>query len=465
MSRKSRLALAKEKLSLISDCPDEIFNKVEPCDSVFEKIECAKSGDVVAIGDLAEYLLGIYLDEEELNAALLFYARDGLLRGDRRSAIVMLKCMDRFNEQFEHLDAALALTDDASELDELRIRLKAKRAVYCAVHYNSYDSAKTELADIGKDYEKYARILLGSLIFKESGATDTECLAIAESLGLGNVLHLPTFTGRQDCDKNILPSVEVEEQIRYALSLIDMDEWQDFWIKIAYEYATLRIGGNLGDFIEDIISALYKRCDYPRRKLHLLAAKKYALDSLGLGDMSEFELLKEECLFNGLCFDTNDNAVCNELIREAVYTDSRAERESYHRSIRLGAILEHVKNRYRLVATMTNHIKRGYKHQWELTLSIATDKDKPPVILTGDITERMHQVTRGGVELNHEKKLSQVLCRSQLMIGDKVYPVEMDLILDISYVSSTKCGHCEIAIKNFKRDGEYLVMSTCLTIY
>ncbi|MBQ7390387.1 MAG: hypothetical protein IJW02_04695 [Clostridia bacterium] len=114
---------------------------------------------------------------------------------------------------------------------------------------------------------------------------------------------------------------------------------------------------------------------------------------------------------------------------------------------------------------MTNHLKRGNKHLWEVTVSVKTDKNTAPLINPSRIVERRNEVTRGGVTLDKEKKVAQVLCRGEIGFTDKIYPLEMDLILDISYVSSTKCEYCDIRLKDKKRVGDYLVMQCSLAVY
>ena len=57
------------------------------------------------------------------------------------------------------------------------------------------------------------------------------------------------------------------------------------------------------------------------------------------------------------------------------------------------------------------------------------------------------------------------MCQGDIKVNDKVCPLEIDLIVDISYVSSTKCEHCEIKIKDTHREGEYLVMRCSVALY
>ena len=94
-----------------------------------------------------------------------------------------------------------------------------------------------------------------------------------------------------------------------------------------------------------------------------------------------------------------------------------------------------------------------------------TDSDTEPKFGIASIVERNNFVSRGGVTLEKEKKVAQVLCQGDIKVNEKICPLEIDLIVDISYVSSTKCEHCEIKIKDTHREGEYLVMRCSIALY
>ena len=110
-------------------------------------------------------------------------------------------------------------------------------------------------------------------------------------------------------------------------------------------------------------------------------------------------------------------------------------------------------------------MKRGSRHLWDIRLSIKTSLDAPPAFTVCKISDRMNEVTRYGIKLDKEKKLSQISCMGEIHFGEKIHPLEYDLILDISYVSSTKCEYCEIKIKDHHRVGDHIVMDTVLSIY
>ena len=96
---------------------------------------------------------------------------------------------------------------------------------------------------------------------------------------------------------------------------------------------------------------------------------------------------------------------------------------------------------------------------------IKTDEDVPPTFVPVPIVDCLAKISRNGITLEKEKKAAQVLCAGEIRIGDKVSPFELDLILDISYVSATKCTHCAFKVERYKRQGEYLIIQTDISLY
>ena len=470
MSRKSKLTLWKERLEQISDCPGEIFNLIEPDDELFLKIENAERGEISSIKELATSLYETYKNEEELNAALLYYARRGLELGDRDCAVIALRCISRFNTHFELLDDVLALVDDGQNdghIDRLITKSRVKRIIASATPDADYEMLTGTLSEMYDEYSAYARIYLASHRLKDTGYYDSDKVdTMASALDVPRVITLPVFLGDKEYTGKAISvnSVKEHSAMKYALGLIDMDEWRDFWLRAIYEYSEKYLGGNLLPFADEMIAAIDERADYPRKKLHKLALRKYSFDLTGSGK-GAYNSLDTECRFDGLVFDISDDEMRDEVIKEAVYTDSAKERSEHLAAARLGKVIIHAKNRYSLSATMTNHIKRGSKHLWAVTLSMLTNQDTPPVLGPAKITERRHEVSRGGITLESDKKLSQVICAGEILIGEKPHPFEVDLVLDISYVSTTKCEWFDVKVKEYGRVGDYLVMQAMISIW
>ena len=470
MSRKSKITLWKERLKQISNCPGEIFNLIEPDEELFLKIERAEMGEIASVNELTTSLYEIYKNEEELNAALLYYARKGLELCDRDSALIALRCISRFNTHFELLDDVLALVDDGQNddhVERLITKSRVKRIIVSAKPDANYEMLTGTLSEMYDEYSAYTRIYLASRRLADTGYYDSEKVdALAAALDVPRVITLPVFFGDKECDKKVtsVNSVKEHSAMKYALGLIDMDEWRDFWLRAIYEYSEKYLGGNLLPFTDGMIVAIDERAEYPKKKLHKLALKKYIFDLTGSGK-GEYNSLDTECRFDGIEFDISTEDGRDEVIKEAVYTDSAKERAERLAVARLGRLIVHTKNRYSLTATLNGHIKRGSKHLWPVTLSMLTSQDTPPVLTSTRITERRHEVKRGGITLEPDKKVSQVLCAGEIIIGDKPHPFETDLVLDISYVSTTKCEWFDIKIKELERLGDHLVMHAMICIW
>jgi hypothetical protein len=470
MSRKTKLDLWIDKLEQISDCPRDIFKKIEADEKLFLTVESADNGDLSSIKMLTSSLYEKYKGEDELNAALLYYARKGLSLGDKDCAIITLKLISTFNTAFELLDEVLAFLDGAEKdesTERLITKVKVKRIIASAIPGADYELLAGTLAEMYDEYSAYARIYLAGRILADTGSYDKEKVdALAAALDVPRIITLPVFNGGKEGSSAAVSVNSLNEHaaMRYALGLIDMDEWRDFWLRAIYEYSEIYLDGNLLPFTNDIISAIDGRSEYPRKKLHNLAIKKYYFDLTG-GGRNEYTALDAECRFDGLEFDISSEEDRDAIIKEAVYTDSKMERERHIAASRLGTQIVHAKNRYSLITTVKNHLKRGSKHVWPVTLSILTNQDTPPVMGPIRIRERRHEVSRGGIKLEADKKLSQVLCRGDIVIGEKAYPFEVDLVLDISYVSSTKCEWFDVKIRDYSRLGDHLVINGAICIW
>lgn len=461
MSRKSKLTMNVERLGRVSDCPSDIFNKLGDEDELFLDAERAMQGDGEAVKKLATLLFNTYVTDDEPNNATLYYLRQGISLGISECAVLMLRYIVRYNRFFEDLENAISIIEIkySDEIKALIENAKLKKLIRSA---NLSAESLCELDELADVHKGYVHVYLAG-VTKEYG---DDMPSLLHSLGIPGVIRLPSFSPITSFpDYHPMDAKGECLTIIHALELVDMDEWSDFWLRLAYEYALEYLNGDLSPIAESIIKAIEARCDYPRRKLHILALKKYLIDTADKVSDGEYAALVEACRFAQLEFDVETEDGRDELIREAIYTSTLEEREKKSIAKKLGSIIVHTKNRYMLTATMNNHVKRACKHLWDATISIETDADKPPYIPEATIEERHFTVSRGGITLDQDKKLSQIHCSGEIHIKDNVHPFEMDLILDISYVSSTKCEHCAFKIRSYERIGKYITMNTTLSIY
>ena len=131
MSRKAKQTVFRDRLELTSKCPGDILYKFDPSEEDFVAIAEAEHGDIYAIRSLAQKLYGVYCDEGEMNNALFYYVKNGLDAGDAVCAEIAVRCIERFNEHFEYLDAALGLIGDkrAEEIADVVRLARLKRII------------------------------------------------------------------------------------------------------------------------------------------------------------------------------------------------------------------------------------------------------------------------------------------------------------------------------------------------
>lgn len=462
MSRKSRLAVYRDRLEAVSECPSTIFYNFEPSDDDFSLIAQAESGDVEAIESLSKRLYSLYADEESLNAALPYFLKLGIDNGSSESALIFIKCMDSYNKNLDLFDSALStLTDDHKEsIKDIIDRVKLKKIISAPSDECDFVELSESLSIISTSYRSALELYLEGMAFKHTGVSNKEKVeSSVRELKLENLLLLTCF-GEQNCckasldDKSVISDIE---KLRDILSAFDICEWRDFWAKVMYEYAVIYLDGDLISFAHDFLHTVLTRPAYKTKALHELALKKYIL-LCGLG-YSEEECLKleEECRFMGLNVEQTPDTV----IRDAILNDNRNANISFDYD---GEIV-HERNRYTLTMSLANHRKRASSHRWDAVLVMKTGEDIPPIMQGIPIVERRAEISRNGVRREKEKKAAQILCRGEIRINERSSPFELDLIIDISHVSTTKCTHLDIKIERYKRLGEYLIMQTDISLY
>ena len=469
MSRKAKLTVLRDRLEMVSECPDDILNKLVPDEEDFANIEKAEHGDTVAIITMVQRLYETYKEEKSFNTALCYYLKKGIEVKDAHSARLALSCIDSFNSHFELFDDAIAILSDGekAELTERIDSISLKKIIAEQGVENGINTPVVELDKIKSKPTDYARVYLYG---KADHRTEDELAIIqdaADKVDLSRITTLPSFASKAEAAPE-LKCDDVSKEIsslKHAISLYGLDEWYDFWLRAAYEYALCYLDADISCFVEDMINSISQRADYPRKKLHLLAFERYLTDK-GLGQGREgVEDEERLCRFDGLTFDLDSEASRDEVIKDAVYTSAKTVREEANLNEMLGARILHERNRYKLDMTLTNHQKRASRHQWEVTVSIEMSDDTPPVIDNIPIVERRAHVSRNGIVLEKEKRSSQVICKGDILLGERALPFEMDLLLDISFVSTTKCSHASIRVDRYKRIGDYLVMQANLIIY
>lgn len=432
MSRKSKITMLRDRLELLSGCPGDILNILDPSEEDIFAISEAERGDVDATRSISARLWELSKSESDAPEALFYFLTKGLELGDAVCAELAVRSVVKFNYRFELLETALAILGSNAEmlLGDVITMAKIKAIIYRADLGTAPEGSHNELLSLDPQMAEY----LGAYLDAKAGADDAK--------------------SRYNTD-----------MLKRAISLVDMDEWRDLWLIEAYEYSMHHLGGDLLEFADEMLRAIEARAKYPRRDLHILAFKR-CLAELGVKyTIEECEYLEKLCRFycGEAHLDTKEER--DALIREAVYTSGKRERALCRMRSAVGAEMLHERNRYSLTMTLSNHQKRASRHQWESVISIRTNENSPPRFTPIPIVDRRAEIERNGVSLEKEKKLSQLFCKGELQLTDRTHPLELDLIIDISYVSATKCNTCEIRINRYKRLGDFIVMQVTVSVY
>ena len=123
-----------------------------------------------------------------------------------------------------------------------------------------------------------------------------------------------------------------------------------------------------------------------------------------------------------------------------------------------GIIINYAKNRYYLEGELSGHGKRGKKHFWTQRFSLDKSLCKDdPIFSTFKIEEVHNLLERYGAQLGEIKGKSQIICRGELITDEQPHPFMLDLILDISYISSVKCETLELEVAGLtEANGRYI---------
>lgn len=465
MSRKSKVAMSREKLEILSDCPVDIFNKIEADEDIFEKIASAENGDLSSVSYLSSLLFSTYSDDRDINKALCYFLKKGVDKHDVLSAKNLIAYASMKDECLDYVEGALKLLSSAgatvSKTYEKDARLKS--IIRSAQDTADLEGLKKKVRELKPAGRAYAELYLTYKSLELSGKYDSDDVKkLLIEASLPPILDLPSFSDKKTVSTDIKEGWT--ESLISALHSCSLDCWQDFWLRCIYEYCVIYLDNNFTDFAEEISIALEHRRFSQKAKLHALAFIEYILDNTPKDSekyrrlYTRYEKMLGECILDGTISNHEERVTMQELMKEAAYTSEYTARKVSESGIACGEPIKHVKNRYTLSCVLSNHAKRSNKHMWETVLSIKTDTPDLPIFQNIKISERRNTVNRGGAVLEQTKKRSQILCNGEIAINEKVSPFILDLILDISYVSTTKCENLEIKVKRSQRQGDYTVL-------
>ncbi len=463
MARKSKEAILKETLRSISDCPCDIFDIIEPTDDLFEKIDKAESGDLDSIEELIELLFNS--GEDKTYDSLIYFICLGCECSSLLAANRLIECIAKRGyppELYTFADAVLCGEKSNNDLQAKEALLLY--AIKTAAISHKADDVKKILERISSLDAEYERLYVIGCLLRLGADVEDDSSNLLSRLDICELSALKSFSGSSG---NIQEFDSKKVKHFYDVAKMhDIDIWRDFWLRCAYEYVTYS-GESLAYVLDMALEFSLGRKYSEKKNLYALALCKYGMENAPDNDKPTYsensETYKRLCRFDG--FDISDIDV-HKLIKEAVYLDTESEKERMMRLVHMGTPILHAKNRYTLSATLKNHIKRGKKHLWHTKLCFPKGKKSDiPVFSAFAVTETRPIITRGGISLPQNKAACQVICYCEISIDGQNHPFTLDLILDISYVSATKCAGGDISVKQITRENDSYVLSVDIALY
>lgn len=448
MARKSKELLLREGLREISDCPFDILRFA--CeDDVFTLLPKCEQGDAAARLALCRAIISECGNERV--DALEYLLLGGIDRGCEECLSLALRyiCTARVTPT-ALAKRCISLSGDvgADVLGAIARVAVAEKSI-----------TDREVGLLSRS--DFAAVPL-YLLPRDDGRT----CELAAMAAVPSILSLPSFSGdagaspdadhnreatNPDTDTGTVPDANPDglaHYIEHAGELHD-PEWRDFWLRCGYEYALCYEGG-IRDFAALALPIIATRTYAERHPLHVLAAATLS----GRVDDSALESLGKSCKFVGLDTEKLDTGAA---LREAAYLDSPRELALANERERRGGMIIHTRNRYSLSYALSGHAKRARLHLWQAAITI--EGDRLPTFAEAQIEEVRCAPERNGITLERDPSTCQILCHGEIIFADSRHPFVIDLILDMAFVSATKCLSLEIRPRDFVRADGMITMN------
>ncbi len=481
MARKSKETLLRERLATLGECPFDIFTVLEGSEESLALIAMAEKDDLRAIHKLIGPLFNTCVDEKRYCEALFYLLKKAVALEDLKAAEQTMLYVKAVGAGFTLGGRAYRLIEskcdepDIKRLEPLIQDIKALILIDTAVKHGDYDRILAALGELPKAKYPIEWLYVLSMANRHASKDNSSVAReIASKAGLSLLGTLPTV------HKDYLPRVEniSREEALSQLSIMENSlskhrdgDWRDFWLRCMYEFIEIYLDGDIILMANAAIVASEWRSYYKEHTLHTLAwcdlqCEKYEGEARERALNHRTELI-EKCHFEGI--DTSEalGEAREKIMRDSVYLSSHDEMWNAKDDSVLGAKIEHTRNRYMVKLELSGHGKRGRMHFWETTLSLPVGKEepRPPRLSKLEITETHNRVSRGGITLDADKMTSQVICYSEITLDEVKHPFELDMILDIAYISAVKCSQGEIKIRSHKVSGGYIVMNAQVFLY
>lgn len=475
MARKSRETLLRERLRSVSSCPFDIIDSRCDHERLFSLIEKAEAQDTRSLRALIADTMTAHLENRSCSESLLYFLRRAIRLGDTDAASTLIGTPSLICRDIPLCEEAVELLRGIADPSYERTLTDGVALIMLAKAESDEECAQLLPPPNTLTEEEYPteRFFILSRAERGRGGTAYSLVSVSLIARLGLPLTygiiIPsaddnTEVGREDVSAEI-------DIIKGCITRYNYTQWTDFWLECLYKLCDKYLSGKLGAIAETAISVITDRDTYPERELHILAWYSYLIDSEEDSEkkaslLRKYDSLKEICLFSGVEVGLSEDRRLD-LMKRSVSLCTADETAKAIRTAMRGTEIVHTRNRYLLTHELNGHIKRGRLHIWEHPLSMKADKSltEPPKFNKLRVVRTSIDISRGGITLERRRDCCQIFCESEIQIGNALHPIELDLILDISYVSATKCGECEIRVKRYSLQDGYLVMDCQIVLY
>lgn len=478
MARKSNETLLMERLAKISECPFDIFEFLTPKDELFDLIQLAEGKDADAVLALTERLGQICIKEKKSSNALVYLCEKGLALGIINVALTMISYSLALNEHFSlSLDALKLINEKASEeiiesLKGTELELYARKLVHDISKGEKTEKLDAIAALLPIELFRPEHIYLCSYKLRRGECKKEAATELLKHIELEGIVALPSFCGKEftvDGGK-ILNARELADTLNAMRERHADNDWRDYWIRILYEFAEYYLDKDYTAIAGYVIKHAQSRMNVKNRNAHALAWTRYMLFSENAilsaeerySAQAKFEQLENACMFEGMLPDFENADIIKNVMHEAIYTSEKEARNTAVYIKSLGSVIRHENKRFLMECELSGHSKRGHKHTWEFKMSMPKEfvDKKSPTFENFKVECVNPFITRGGVTLERDKTSSQIICRSEIKFGEAAHPFLIDIILDITYISSVKCTLGELKIRRIDEDDKYITY-TC----
>lgn len=353
---------------------------------------------------------------------------------------------------------------------------KTKKSLESLTRAKDVNNIKTAL-QTAKENEKYGEyVYLSYLLAKQGQAYDSN-----ELDQVCNRIEIPFLSSCDTIQAKKIPQFAltytgVPKDKELALQRIfsmyeaaDFEEWNEFWIKVFYEFAGKELNGCLYPFANKLASIFKKRDDkYPQYETYnaevfslmhcLIETTAYIGDEEKHKAYTEHRAQMQRQLFIATfnVFPDMSEQEMSDCIYHAVYFDAT----EFELLDKLGTCAENISNGYHLELELENgSSKDNNTFVYSQIVSIEVESDVSNVAFLEMGISSFSNMIRGGLVATLSDTYTSVQIEGCISLDSKEKDFFISAVIDIPYAEiEGKDTSVEVKVKSFDRIDKYLVL-------